>query len=331
MYKIKDIICNYLNSSASEEEKEHLLQWLEEKEENKIQFREIYDLWLHANAIRIEDAELEKAWKRLKKQTSKQKEIPKRIPFSRFSFLYIAASILLLLAVGYGGYQLGDRNERPTIVYNHLLTGVDGKGVYTLPDGSTVWLNANSVLKYPEIFTGGKRSVYLEGEALFEVKADKRNPFFVETGGINIEATGTRFLVHNYPVKNRVEAVLVNGSIQVSGDYFSTNRILHPGELLTYNKQLQQTQVQQVNTDHYTNWIHSKLIFDSTNLEDVVVNLEKWFDIEIVASPELMHNTHMSFTVRRESLDELLSYMALTSPITFEWRGKVLHLHPKNE
>ncbi|MDH6342580.1 transmembrane sensor [Parabacteroides sp. PFB2-12] len=329
IHPIEDIINSYLNKSATEEEKNYLLQWLDEKEENKIQFRETYDLWLQANAALIDDAEMESAWNRFEKRTKIQKGSSQPLSLSRFSFLRIAASILLLLAVGYAGYLLGSREEEPVIVYNHLLTGADGKGEYTLPDGSTVWLNANSVLKYPEVFTGEKRTVQLEGEALFEVKKDKKRPFYVEVEGMDIEVTGTRFLARNYPEKNQVEAVLVNGSVKVSGEYFPETQTLHPGELLIYDKQSGQIERQQVDTDNYTNWIHAKLVFDRTNLADVIINLEKWFGIEIMASPELTRNIHMSFTIRRESLEEVLSYMTLTSPIAYEWKGEVLHLKNK--
>jgi ferric-dicitrate binding protein FerR (iron transport regulator) len=328
---MEDIISKYLSKSATEEEKNLLLQWLEEKEENKKQFRETYDLWLYTNALLTGDTEMETALARLKERTSPAQQKEKRASIPRFYFIRVAASLLLLFATGYAGYQLGNHREQPAIAMNHLLTGADGKGRYLLPDSSIVWLNASSVLKYPAAFTGGKRKVYLEGEALFEVKKDKKHPFFVETGGLDIEVVGTRFLVNNYPQKNRIEAVLVNGSVKISGGYFpgTEARLLHPGELLTYDKQTKQTALYKVDTDDYTNWIHHKLVFDKTNLAQVIINLQKWFDVEIVAAPELVRNTHMSFTVRRESLEEVLSYMSLTAPVSYRWKDDTLYLFQK--
>ncbi|MDR2921034.1 MAG: FecR domain-containing protein [Tannerella sp.] len=326
---IKDITNKYLNNSATEEEKKYLLQWLEEKEENKNQFKKTYDLWIYTNALLTEDTEMEAALARLKKRTSSHQKKKMHLSLPHSYRMRVAAFILLLLSVGYTGYWLGDHNDQKRITMNHLLTGPDGKGEYLLPDGSTVWLNANSVLKYPATFTGGKRTVQLEGEALFEVKEDRKKPFFVNADGLDIEVVGTRFLARNYSHKNMVQALLVNGCVKISGNYFPGNQTLHPGELLTYNKQTGQTDLQNVNTDDYTNWIHSKMVFDKTNLAHVIINLEKWFDVEIVATPELIRNTHMSFTVRRESLEEILKNMALTAPIDYKWEGKVLHLFPK--
>lgn len=328
---IEDIIGKYLSKSATEEEKESLLQWLEEKEGNRLRFKKTYDLWLYSHASLTDDTEMETALDRLRRRTSSSENKKIDLSVHRAYFMRIAVSILLLLSAGYGGYMLRDYKTQDSITFNRLLTGTDGKGEYTLPDGSTVWLNANSVLKYPETFTGGKRVVELEGEALFDVKKDKNNPFFVQAGGIDIEVLGTHFLVNNHPQKTIVETVLVNGSVRISGDYFPEACVLKPGELLTYDKQTGQSDLSEVDTDDYTNWIHSKLVFDKTNLAHVIINLEKWFGVRIVAAPDLIRNTHMSFTIRRESLEEVLTYMSLTAPIAYKWEGDVLHLSSKKK
>jgi len=326
---IENIINKYLSKSATEEEMQFLLQWLEEAEENKIHFKETYDLWLYSNALLTDDAEMEEALTRLKERVFSDKKKKTNLSIFRLPLLRIAASILLLLSAGSLGYTMRDHKEEKMISYNYLLTGANGKGEFVLPDGTTVWLNASSILKYPETFTGEKRIVHLEGEALFEVKQDKKNPFYVETDGIDVEVTGTRFLVNNYPKKNIVEAVLVNGRVALSSNYFPELWQMKPGELITYNKQTRQTTSQQVNTDDYTNWIHSKLVFDKTNLAHVIISLQKWFDVEIAATPELIRNTHMSFTIRRESLEEVLTYMSLTAPIGYRWKDDVLYLYSK--
>lgn len=324
---IEDIIGKYLHKSATEEEREYLLQWLGQREENRLRFKKTYDLWLYSHASLADDTEMEAALERLKRRTSSANK-KTTIPVYLMYFTRIAASLLLLFSAGYGGYMLRDYKTRGIITYNQLLTGANGKGEYTLPDGSTVWLNTNSMLKYPETFTGGKRLVELEGEALFEVTEDRNNPFFVRTRGMDVEVLGTKFLVNNYPQKTVAETVLVNGSVKIKGDYAPETRLLKPGELFAYNKQTGQTALSKVDTDNYTNWIHSKLVFDNTNLAHVIINLEKWFGVNIVASADLI-NIHMSFTIRRESLEEVLTYMSLTSPIDYKWEGGALHLSSK--
>lgn len=327
---IETIISKYLNKSTSEDENEHLLRWLEGDDENKIKFKNIYDIWLFTNASLTEDGEVEVALNRLKERVSFPTNRKRYLVTPRY-LMQIAVSLLLLLSAAYLGYKTGENKELKMLTYNHLLTGSNGKGEYLLPDGSTVWLNSNSILKYPETFTKGKRVVYLEGEALFEIEKDMENPFVVETGGVNIEVTGTCFLVHNYAEKNIIETVLVNGAVTLSGDYFTKPFKMSPGELITYNKNTHQTELHQVNADDYINWVHSKLVFDKTNLAQIVIGLEKWFNVEIEVDQELVKSTHMSFTVRRESIEDVLTYMSLTAPIDYKWEEGILYLSIKNK
>jgi ferric-dicitrate binding protein FerR (iron transport regulator) len=325
---IENIIDRYLSGTVTNEDREILLQWLEKEEDNRIKFGKVYDIWLYSNASLAGDDELEAALSRFRERTSGYQKKTNSLKAISAYIVRIAASVIILLSVGYSGYVIGEKNNR-TIPVNRLLTGEDGKGKFVLPDGTTVWLNANSMLEYPESFTGEKRLVRLEGEGLFEVTEDVNKPFFVQAGSLETEVLGTRFLVNNYSYKPVAEAILVNGSVKIDGDYFSAPKILYPGQLLTYNKRTQQTELNFVDTDDYTNWIHSKLVFDKTNLAKVIINLEKWYGIDIVASTELTRNVHMSFTVRRESLDEILKYMSVTAPVTYKWKNDVLYLSLK--
>lgn len=320
-----DIINRYLNNSVTVEEKESLLRWLEEKEENRATFKTSYDLWLYSHAVLTSDTDMEAALLQLKNKISSSR---KKAPLMYY-FMRIAVAVLLLFSASYIGYTFKTSMIKSPMIMNRLLTASSGKGQFVLPDGSTVWLNSNSVLEYPETFTDGKRIVSLKGEALFEVKKNKEIPFLVQTGGMNIEVLGTRFLVQNYPDKSLVEAVLVEGSIQIGGGYFRKSQILVPGQMISYNKSNAQTTIKTVESSDYINWIHSKLVFDNHSLADIIINLEKWYGVEIIASSEFAESVHMSFTIRSEPLDEVLKYMSVTAPIFYEWEDDKLHLKSK--
>jgi len=329
---LNDIIIKYLENSATEEEVSILLQWLEESDENKTKFKETYDLWLYSNAALADDTDVETALSRLRQKTiySSKKKISKQYTLSQY-FLRIAACILLLLSAGYAGYTFKDtRNETP-IVMNKLLTGANCKGEFILPDGSKVWLNANSTLEYPETFIGEKRIVTLKGEALFEVEKNPKFPFLVQADRIDIEVLGTRFLVQNYPNKTYIETVLVEGSIKVGGSYFPESPILVPGQLISYNRINAQKNIRTVKSADYINWINPKLVFDNTSLADIIINLEKWYGVEISASPEFVENVYLSFTIRRESLEEVLKFMSITAPIIHYWDNDILYLSSKKQ
>jgi ferric-dicitrate binding protein FerR (iron transport regulator) len=313
-----------------DEDRETLLRWLEENGSNRTKFCRMYDLWLYSNASLTDDGEAEMALARFRKRISghEARDGRKPVDFLRSYAVRIAAAVLLFLAAGYAGYVIRDSTVGALAV-NRLLTGEGGKSRFVLPDGSTVWLNANSTLEYPESLAGRRRMVRLEGEALFEVVKDAGKPFLVQSGGLDVEVTGTRFLVNNYHSKAVVEAMLVNGGIKISGDYFSSPKTLNPGQLVTYNRETAECDVRTVNTDDYTSWINPKLVFDRTNLANVIVNLKKWYGVEIIVSPELTGNLHMSFTIRHESLDEVLKYMSITTPVSYSWKGDTLYLSSK--
>lgn len=325
-----DIINKYLDDTATEEEKQSLLAWLEEKEENRDLFRQCYDIWLGSNAFLIPDKEMEKALTRFDKRiTAASRKDNRPAHTIGYYFLRIAAVILLLLSTGYAGYLIGDYTAEPVMVMNKLLTASDGKGRFELPDGSVVWLNANSQLEYPEVFQDNQRKVHLEGEAYFEITPNKRKPFRVEAGGMEVEVLGTRFLVQNYADKPLVEAVLVEGSVQVKGGYFPQPQVLLPGQLLSYDRKSAQTSLRTVKSADYISWIQSRLVFDNDLLADIMINLERWYGVEITATPEFANNTRLSFTVRRESLEEVLKFMTITTSISYKWENDQLYLFPK--
>lgn len=321
-----EILIKYFTDSATEEEKNTLLHWLEEKEENRTQFKELYDLWLYSQAALADDTEIEKGLLRLKARLNHATP-PKHTALRSVALTLarVAASILLLFSAGYVGYRLNDTKKEATVIMNKLLTGENGKGKYTLPDGTVVWLNANSTLEYPHVFTDGKRLVRLEGEALFEVVKDSLNPFLVQAGEMDVEVLGTRFLVQNYRGRQAVETVLVDGAVKVCGNHVAEH-VLEPGQMLAYDKSNEQIEIKTVNTSDYISWIHPKLIFDNDCLADIIINLEKWYGVEIVASPGLAEKTRLSFTVRRESLEEVLKFMSVTTPMNYTWKDDVVYL-----
>jgi len=327
-----DIIIKYLGNSATEKELSELLQWLEESENNRNKFKEIYDLWLNSNAALIDDTDVEVALSKLRQKAIPftEKKVSGRFSLNHY-FLRIAASILLLLSAGYIGYNIKGVKEQPPVVMNKLLTAADGKGQFILPDGSKVWLNANSTLEYPETFTGGKRIVKLNGEALFQVEKNPDLPFIVKADEMDIEVLGTRFLVQNYPNKASIETVFVEGSIKIGGSYFPESLILVPGQLVSYNRINAEKSIRTVKSEDYINWINPKLVFDNTLLANIIINLEKWYGVDIIASPELAEKTYMSFTVRRESLEEVLKFMSITAPIIYNWKDDKLYLSSKNK
>lgn len=334
---INEVMIRFLEGTATAEEKVSLLTWLKHSESNRSDFSEVRDLWLLGSTIATDDIETEIALDRFKERIRMTEvELPKkkfsfRKPMN--SFLRVAAVFLILLSVGFTFYHLGSSSikEQPKIM-NKLMTADGSKGRFILPDSTVVWLNSNSLLEYPETFTASAREVRLSGEAYFEVRKDEKHPFRVHAGEMEVEVLGTHFIVDNYARKSEVETVLVEGSVKVTGCKMNHSVVLIPGQLINYNKKSEQVDVQIVNTADYMSWIQNELIFDNDKLADIIINLEKWYGVEIVSLPEFAKEVSMSFSVRNgESLEEILKAMALVAPIKYYWDNGILHIIPKTQ
>ena len=154
----------------------------------------------------------------------------------------VAASVAILLVCSLGGYftgqnQLFDSSIEEQLIMNRVIMGKGSKGSVTLPDGTTAWLNANSMLIYPEQFTDNKRSVKLEGEGYFEVVRNEKAPFFVETDGMIVNVLGTHFNVKNYENKETIETTLLSGEVEVFLSGMSKGIILKPNQRISCNRQ----------------------------------------------------------------------------------------------
>ena len=333
---INEVIIHYLDSTATNPEKVFLLDWLKQSEQNRNDFSEIRDLWLLSNTIPTDDLETEVALDRLKERLlnvvpQKRNSLPL---FSIYKWMRIAAVFLLLFSVGFTFYYIGERtNHGQSMVISRLMTADGSKGRFVLPDSTVVWLNSNTLLEYPETFSSTSREVHLTGQAYFEVKRNEKVPFKVFAGEMEVEVLGTHFIVENYPHRSNLEAVLVEGSVKVSGCKMKNHSVvLTPGQLMCFDKSTGRTDVQAVNTSDYISWIQDELTFDNTELANILVNIEKWYGIEIECLPQFAKSIHMSFSIRRgESLDEILKAMTLVAPIKYFWRNDVLNIVSRSQ
>lgn len=189
-----------------------------------------------------------------------------------------------------------------------------------LPDGSKVWLNAQSTIIYDMPFGLKERGVKLVGEAFFEIKTDQQKPFQVESGKVNVTVLGTRFNYKAFPEDKDVEVVLAEGKVRLSSVGSRTGKeiILKPGERATVNKTTHQTKVSSENVEKYIGWHEGKMIFDECPLSEVALRLERWFGIEVkLADPKIL-NYEISTTFENESLHQILALLELASPIKAE-------------
>ncbi|MGL5681931.1 MAG: FecR family protein [Marinifilaceae bacterium] len=207
--------------------------------------------------------------------------------------------------------------------YNTVKTPYATTYQICLSDGTKVWLNANSSIKYPTSFVSRERIVHLSGEAYFEVQADTAHPFIVKTSNIDVTATGTCFNVLN--TDYNVEAVLVTGSINVK-DHKENTHILLPGQQYIHNNGT--PTINTIDTDTYTAWKNNKFHFQQTNLEHITNQLKLWYGIDVIYINNCARKLHFSlFADRSKSISEIMTLLTATERLNYSINNNTLYIY----
>ncbi len=199
--------------------------------------------------------------------------------------LKIAASIALFVFVSTASLYVTGFFEKPeqVIVMNEKVTKAGQKSVLTLFDGTKIFLNANSKLRYPTHFGETSREVYLDGEAYFEVVHKDKKPFIVHSLDFSVLVLGTKFNVQAFPDEKDVKISLVDGKVKVSGESISENNkaiYLEPQQQLVYSKISKQSTIQKFETIKEIGWKDNTYIFDNEPLVNVLRKLERTFAVD---------------------------------------------------
>ena len=330
---MNDIIIKYLQGDASENEKQIILNWLKTGEANKKTFSEIRDRWLAAGATPVTaPGYVEQAFARFTAQVGEQDR--KRKQLRNSYYMKVAASVAILLICSLGSYFAGQKHffspsSSKQLVMNRAIMGKDSKGAVTLPDGTTVWLNANSVLVYPEHFQAGKRHVQLEGEGYVEVMRNEKAPFLVETDGMVVNVLGTHFNVSNYKGKETVETTLVSGKVEVFLPGLDKSIILKPNQKISCNRRNGAYKLDDVDASDYIIWIGDKLVCTNEKLSTVLHKMKHWYNMDVECKNGVLLDQRLSLTIRKESPEEILKLLALISPIRYTIEKDKIIISPK--
>ncbi len=220
-------------------------------------------------------------------------------------------------------YSSNTSNEEiKSLVFNELTTPVGGRYEVQLSDGSQVILNAGSSLKYPVSFNDTTRTVYLTGEAYFDV-THNGSPFIIVSDDQNIRVLGTSFNVSAYGNEPTISTTLVEGSVQIETD--QGIQLLQPGEQSILNKSDETLEVAAVNTDLYTSWIRGKFEFNNDNMEIVIKRLARWYDFEYVFENNEAVGYHFTGRIdNSQPISSILKILEATSDIQFELNDKTI-------
>ena len=209
--------------------------------------------------------------------------------------------------------------------YNKLTTPIGGEYSLVLSDGTKVFLNADSELKYPVEFSDGKRIVDLKGEAYFEVHKDSLRPFVVRVNGAEVTVLGTSFNVNTYGDDGQIYTTLVNGAVRVSSVKNGQAEVLKPGMQSVMDVQSGQLTVREVDVEPYVAWREGRFVFRAMTLDLIMRQLQRWYDFEVFyQNPELKDYEFRGVIKRDMDLDKVLSVIKATTNVDFEVKGKVI-------
>lgn len=218
-----------------------------------------------------------------------------------------------------------DASKADANLFNTLSTPTGGQYNIVLADGTKVYLNAVSSIKYPTQFNGDQRIVELDGEAYFEVAKNKNKPFIVKSGDQDIEVLGTHFNVHAYDNESVVKTTLLEGSVAVN--YKNQKAILKPGQQSNVSDKFNKITIKQVDTEAAIAWKNGRFKFDNADLKTVMRQIERWYGIKVEYRGDVSDVRFNGGTFMNKNLSEVLKVLELSN-IKFKVEGKTIIVYP---
>jgi ferric-dicitrate binding protein FerR (iron transport regulator) len=263
----------------------------------------------------------------------------------------VAASIIILISMSVG-YFVYNQNNLKVKNANYIVTHIPygEKGQVTLSDGTKVWLNSGSSLKYNAEFSKKNRTVILEGEAYFDVEKDESRPFFVDARGLTIKVLGTEFNVSCYEEDDEIKTTLVEGKVEIFGSdaiRLPEKILLKPNESANYSRSQRKiavTKVEQIEDtkiadesdlrkvennlekletvapiiESIISWKNNHLIFDNATLEEMAVKMERWYGVDIILEDSSLHeNIYSGKFMYNEPIEQVLDVISRTTSIEY--------------
>lgn len=214
------------------------------------------------------------------------------------------------------------------ILYNTLSTDRGRQFQVTLPDGTKVWLNASSSLRYPTFFSGSRRVVELTGEGYFEVMHNTAMPFVVKKGHAVITVIGTHFNVNAYDDEASMKVTLLEGSVKVAETTTHAEQIIKPGQQLEITENHQLNVINDINLEEVVAWKNGLFMFNGATTETIMRQVQRWYDAEIIYEGNVKQERFAGSIRRSENASKLLEVLELTKTLKFDIRGKKIIVRP---
>lgn len=273
---------------------------------------------------KISSKEIENGYQKLKKVLEKKIERKKKTQRAlqisrRVAAILIFAMLFLTGVISYKYYNL---DKKQFVEYS---TPAGQIGIVKLDDGTNIWLNSESSIKYAQTSRGSTRDIYLVGEAWFDVASNKQKAFVVHTAWYNINVSGTKFNVKAYENDSEICTTLEEGKVIISsGDKVKLKHkiTLNPGQQISFNKKRRISEIRTVNTKYYSAWKEHKVVFIKMKLIDLVSLLERRYGVEIEITEKTILDLDFDGTLTNETIFEVMELLRQTLPISYRIKGQ---------
>lgn len=320
------LLIKFFLKESTEEENQCIYEWLLASSDHKKEFNRLKFIW-HFSAYKYlyQQINTSEELESIKTEIYRRKARWEKIRTACYTALATAAVVSLVLIFAIlrpsplmSPETMADSREESTEIF--IPKGMEG--AVTLADGTRVWLNSGSRILYPEDYREDNRKIYLDGEAYFEVKSDKKHPFTVETSNLSILVTGTRFNLSSYQEDNTIEATLCQGCITLCrhDDKTGDNKIqLRPNDKITYKKDNGEIRKDIVDGQSATLWKDGILSFKEVPLREIVKKLERKFNTSIsICNPKIGDYIYTATFEKEKGLQTILDIIATSAPISYQ-------------
>ncbi|MEJ7694136.1 FecR family protein [Daejeonella sp.] len=231
---------------------------------------------------------------------------------------------MLLYSFATTGSEKISVKEEIKIVYNKIETPKGGKYQLNLPDGSKVWLNASSSLRFPALFAGNSREVELTGEAFFDVAENKRKPFKVITKDQIVEVLGTQFNINSYSDEGVIKTTLIEGSVKII--YKDKVVMLGPGQ--QFQPVNSAAKVVEADTEEVVAWKNGYFLFKNEDIRSIMRKVSRWYDVEVSYEKDIPVVGFGGNISRSNNISEVLNALQLTNAVHFKVEGRRVTVMP---
>jgi ferric-dicitrate binding protein FerR (iron transport regulator) len=363
---IDNILVALFSGEASDADVQILREWLDLSPEHEKWLNEYREMFFLMKNYRRADPgyyNVDEAWAKVSRQVPGISDRfsslrRKTVGYTRHlaNYLLRQAAVFILafgagLATMYFYPRQGEtETEETEVYYTEYTVPYGSKSIITLPDSSSIWMNAGSKLRYSSAFNQTERKVSIEGEAYFNVARNEKKPFYVITSAVTLKVLGTSFNIKAYPEEDQVETTVESGSVQVLRNvkgYLSDKLILTAGQKATViksaihvdstmlsplpsaatstgnrhvlpEKVAEKTIVaKNVATELYTSWKDARWIIEKESLESLAVKLERRYNIRISFTDQTLKKISFSGTLKDETLEQVLEAIKLSAPVNY--------------